>query len=324
MLSNTDGEAASIVDLWKAQGGPPIPSLTLPPIEDKQEKDYINEAEYYIKEEEDYAKEEEDYIKEELDYNREAENDIKIETEKQSELVARNYEERSGISLLGINSNSTSSPKTEMDYSGSQDETDWDESDLENSLDRDSFHLTGGKISGHDDKGKTVVKPVLTQVKQDLIDRLMEEFWIIFNQDWAGNIRKRDATAGSATTFASPSASYSRSPEKSSSGRSTGKRPREDDDNQRPNDRDREGPKWRRDFLSPSDSTENSLKFSCPYRKHDPRKYCVQNWGPCALTPQRTVARVKFVTLSSTLFVKSNSTKRPFIQISSCLPMSAM
>lgn len=55
---------------------------------------------------------------------------------------------------MGINSNSTSSPKTEMDYSGSQDETDWDESDLENSLARDSFDLTGGKISGQDDKGK--------------------------------------------------------------------------------------------------------------------------------------------------------------------------
>jgi hypothetical protein len=41
-----------------------------------------------------------------------------------------------------------------MDYSGSQDETDWDESDLENSLARDSFDLTGGKISGQDDKGK--------------------------------------------------------------------------------------------------------------------------------------------------------------------------
>jgi hypothetical protein len=64
MLSSSDGEAASIVDIWKAQGGPPIPSLTLPPIEVKQEKDYINEAEYYIKEEEDYAKEKEDYIKE--------------------------------------------------------------------------------------------------------------------------------------------------------------------------------------------------------------------------------------------------------------------
>ena len=38
-------------------------------------------------------------------------------------------------------------------------------------------------------------------------------------------------------------------------------------------------------------------KFACPFRKHDPRKYSVPNWGPCALTPLQTVARVKLVYL---------------------------
>jgi hypothetical protein len=33
--------------------------------------------------------------------------------------------------------------------------------------------------------------------------------------------------------------------------------------------------------------------FACPYRKHNPRKYCVHDWSTCVLTPLRTVARVK-------------------------------
>lgn len=74
---------------------------------------------------------------------------------------------------------------------------------------------------------------------------------------------------------------------------------------QSPEESDREEPKRRRiGTLSPSDPTRNTLTFACPYRKHDRRKYCVQNWGPCALTPQKTVARVKLTTASSTICPK--------------------
>ena len=39
---------------------------------------------------------------------------------------------------------------------------------------------------------------------------------------------------------------------------------------------------------------ENDYRgFACPYRKHNPRKYCVHDWSTCVLTPLRTVARVK-------------------------------
>lgn len=46
----------------------------------------------------------------------------------------------------------------------------------------------------------------------------------------------------------------------------------------------------------PSTSTtsfEELAQFACPYRKHDPRKFNFRDWPTCALTPQRTVARVK-------------------------------
>jgi len=47
---------------------------------------------------------------------------------------------------------------------------------------------------------------------------------------------------------------------------------------------------------APLNVSNEKGKFACPYRKHDPRKYChqVRCWRSCALTPLDTIARVKF------------------------------
>lgn len=61
--------------------------------------------------------------------------------------------------------------------------------------------------------------------------------------------------------------------------------PEEDDD-------ERRAKKPRTPAVS-RNALEESAQFACPYRKHDPRKYNVNDWSSCALTPLRTVARVK-------------------------------
>jgi hypothetical protein len=73
------------------------------------------------------------------------------------------------------------------------------------------------------------------------------------------------------------------------------RRRREDEDNQEQDNGDEREPKRPKIFLSPPQSQDDSAKFACPYRKRDPRKYCVQHWRPCALTPLESVARVKYV-----------------------------
>lgn len=40
-------------------------------------------------------------------------------------------------------------------------------------------------------------------------------------------------------------------------------------------------------------SNNQSYELACPYRKHDPLKYNVQQWRTCVLTPHKTIARVK-------------------------------
>jgi hypothetical protein len=74
---------------------------------------------------------------------------------------------------------------------------------------------------------------------------------------------------------------------------SLGPRKRDDGDDQEQNDGEEQSPKRPRTLLTPPQNPEDTAKFACPYRKRDPRKYCVQFWRSCALTPQDTVARVK-------------------------------
>jgi hypothetical protein len=72
------------------------------------------------------------------------------------------------------------------------------------------------------------------------------------------------------------------------------KRNRDSQDNQDANDDERSS-KRRRTLFSPLMKEDDNTKFACPYRKHNPRKYCVRDWRPCALTPLDTVARVKYI-----------------------------
>jgi hypothetical protein len=60
----------------------------------------------------------------------------------------------------------------------SSDETDWGDDEI------DDFHvLKRNGISGEEDLSNHVTGPVLSKVKQELVDRLMVEFWQIFNQE---------------------------------------------------------------------------------------------------------------------------------------------
>jgi hypothetical protein len=79
-------------------------------------------------------------------------------------------------------------------------------------------------------------------------------------------------------------------------GRNEGKRRRDSQGSQNDDDRDDRNRKRPRPLLFPPMKEGDNTKFACPYRKHDPQKYCVQYWRSCALTPLETVARVKYVT----------------------------
>jgi hypothetical protein len=171
----------------------------------------------------------------------------------------------------------------------SEELTDWEE-DLESS-DEDEYIQSENldqirdrfAVDCEERTSLTLIKPTLEQAKQALIDRLTRKFWSNFhryqNQDYRSDVDLMQHN----------SLNYDGSKVKRG----------HEEENSRPctfEINDGRGPKRLRATPNASDFSETGSKFACPYRKHDPRKYCVPNWGPCALTPLQTVARVKLVT----------------------------
>ena len=153
------------------------------------------------------------------------------------------------------------------------------------------FSWAYARLEGGTLKGQDIVRLILQRTRDDLMEAFMEQFWMIINQRMSGNIRVH---ADSSST-SSASMSDCRTPAGTSSNLSSRKRAREDEGEGLPDEDGERRPKKPRLPLTSTGSFEESAPFACPYRKHNPRKYNFRDWPTCALTPQRTVARVKYV-----------------------------
>ncbi|CZR68082.1 uncharacterized protein PAC_17981 [Phialocephala subalpina] len=183
--------------------------------------------------------------------------------------------------------------ESQNDSTSSEDITDWeDTSDEEDSLGASRF-LLPGVLGGKSGAEPDVFEADLTTIKSKLIEKLMLDFWAIFDNSWQNSMKKHGSSAQpSSSSTNSESGSLSR--ESSSAG--YGKRHRsddkEDEENNDDQDRRRKIPPGGKLPIVEEDESHNN-QFSCPFRKHDPRKYSVQGWPRCALKPQKTIARLK-------------------------------
>jgi hypothetical protein len=129
---------------------------------------------------------------------------------------------------------------------------------------------------------------ILDPARQALIERIMDEFWVMFSQDWAARINQcsggspasgdgkgRGITGevGSLSTFQQK---RQRSDEEDLPDESGNKKPR------------RQGG----GSCSPS-KLGDPVRFACPFRKQDPQKYSIHSHRVCALTSFETISRVK-------------------------------
>jgi len=181
-------------------------------------------------------------------------------------------------------------PASQSDSGSSnwEDETDWGEDD--NCVSEEQiqhFGLTDTLDEAARSISQILVKPILNQTQAELVDLLMDEFWAVITQNSGTN-----TAAHGASSSTSPSQNTQSTSEKSSKPKSRSRTLENDEDGDIGED-DREGPKRQKlGSSSPILAVEINL-FACPYRKYDPRKYNVRDWATCALTPHRTVARVK-------------------------------
>jgi len=147
----------------------------------------------------------------------------------------------------------------------------------------------------------SVIEELVVSMRQHLVARIMDEFLIILKQDWKSCIRACTEAPGSTPTNETPTVADTSSQQPiNTQGRQQSKIHRHDRTPGEGTDEDEDedgekAPKRPRTTSSPQGSLQRSVKFSCPYRKNDPRTYCARDWHSCALTPLDTIARVKFV-----------------------------
>jgi hypothetical protein len=188
-----------------------------------------------------------------------------------------------------------SSPETDISEDISEDEsvsdcsTDWGDDQIMSSPGSDLYRILEEFHNDHTEGEKNLLRPILSPMKQDLVDRIMAEFWTIVNQEWAANLTK---CAGETPASSSPSCTNGNLIGGSSPQVANRKRQRDDGEDLPPEDNNGRTPK-RPNSQPERPPPKNSVKFACPYRKHSPHTYTIYKHRSCALSHWDTVARVK-------------------------------
>jgi hypothetical protein len=160
----------------------------------------------------------------------------------------------------------------------------------------DVVHVVHPKSSLMSDHSKEehekITSPILDSLRDGLIDRIMDKFWLAFDQKWKAQANQ---CAGNSPTSSGESSAHD-NPENicSSTSQSTFsvKRQKSSDD-ELPDENGNKKPRRQTNFSGPSKGLNSQGRFACPFRKHDPQKYNMYNRRVCALTHWDTIARVK-------------------------------
>lgn len=176
-----------------------------------------------------------------------------------------------------------------------EDDTDWDDDSAEDDSCPASIwvpQLDCRKAQTRTTSTDTLVQKSLLLTKRELIERLMGHFWAIFNQNWAGQLQTRSGSSDSSSTGAtSNSGAHHQTSSRTKKRKCDNVNDNEDGNaSENGHERDPNGPQ---NCLLGND--EPSTPFACPYRKHNPRQYGIENWKSCALTSFTTIARLKCV-----------------------------
>jgi hypothetical protein len=148
------------------------------------------------------------------------------------------------------------------------------------------------------DSRRDFIAPVLDPMRQALVDRVMDEFWIMFNRGAGMGLRVRareppGTSESSSEPTRSTTSSNGTSLQPSQRKRQRGNDDDPDDDNNNPNNNNQN------DLGKPHQSyhssrTFESKRFACPFLKHDPRTYNIYSHRVCSLSHWDKISRVKY------------------------------
>jgi hypothetical protein len=152
-------------------------------------------------------------------------------------------------------------------------------------------------IGNGDQDQKDFALPILDPMRRELVDKVMEEFWIIFGQimcadpdssERNGSLVDGDQVSNNGNDATSCSSTYSSSQLPSIIKHK--RRVRDEGDGGDADDQRKKAPSKR--FPLPS-AGASGTRFACPFRKHNPRIYTIYSHRSCALSFWTTIARIK-------------------------------
>jgi hypothetical protein len=141
-----------------------------------------------------------------------------------------------------------------------------------------------------DVNSKKIVADILDPMRMALVDQIMEEFWVIFNQGWSSNFTRHAGNSSGTSRLSNAEDTNHDTDVRQPSRR---KRQREDEDLGDQNGNRNSRPLGKRS--SGGKDSEESIKFACLFRKHNPHKYNIYLYRTCALSHWDTIARLKYI-----------------------------
>ncbi|KAH6706579.1 hypothetical protein BKA61DRAFT_739471 [Leptodontidium sp. MPI-SDFR-AT-0119] len=154
----------------------------------------------------------------------------------------------------------------------------------------ESWELLPRCVDGGEEDQAQIKSQVLDPMRQALVERIMDEFRVLYNHSWTCKTTQCTTNSSPTTKHIKQDGSTGDSESPPSSPASYPKRPRSRDEESADEDGNR---RHRKQGRRPASSLADSPQFSCPFRKHDPEKYNIHSHRVCALTGWDTIARVK-------------------------------
>jgi hypothetical protein len=181
--------------------------------------------------------------------------------------------------------------------------TDPDISETDESDSQASFYQNLSGTIGREAEGLgQSSRPILDRERRRLVDRVMEEFWGIFGDTLfadsespvgSGSLVDGDQVSRNCSHAAGIASASSSSLDDQStpSGEQKRKRDDEQEENDNGNNQKKQNPPDR--SILPSAGV-HTVRFACPFRKHNPRVYNMYKHRSCALSGWNTIARIKY------------------------------
>ncbi|KAH7372162.1 hypothetical protein BKA64DRAFT_263933 [Cadophora sp. MPI-SDFR-AT-0126] len=147
------------------------------------------------------------------------------------------------------------------------------------------------RLNGSHISDERLARPLMDPARQAVANRVMEQFWIIFNQQWPVGAQQHTADSDQQNHSATAFNGDSRKDTLDSSGKKRARNDGTDDQDEN----DDENRRSKRQKPRPSDKATfaDASRFACLFRKHNASKFNIYSHRSCAQSTYPSISRLK-------------------------------